>query len=155
MAELIKGRPEVVLEVLMTHFASADLGDQASIDLQLDQLDAAELVLKRAGVAPTLRHAANSAAILASPRARLNLVRPGIALFGVASTPVRATSAEQALEKERAGEALFRRAGELARESLEEPLSDIHASSEFRRHLAGVMVERALAQAFERAGDSR
>jgi CO/xanthine dehydrogenase FAD-binding subunit len=77
-----------------------------------------------------------------------------IALFGVASTPVRATEAEQALEAERPGDALFKRAAELASASLEEPLSDIHASSEFRRHLAGVMVERALAQAFERAGDA-
>lgn len=83
MAELLKARPELVLEGLMTHFASADLGDHASIDEQLDKFQAAEMVLKQAGVVPKLRHAANSAATLASPRARLDLVRPGIALFGV------------------------------------------------------------------------
>lgn len=83
MAELIKVRPELSLEGLMTHFASADVGDQASIDEQLDKFDIAEQVLRRAGLTPKLRHAANSAAILASTRARLDMVRPGIALFGV------------------------------------------------------------------------
>jgi carbon-monoxide dehydrogenase medium subunit len=76
-----------------------------------------------------------------------------IALFGVASTPVRAVSAEQALEGEQPGEALFKRASELGSASLDEPLTDIHASAEFRRHLAGVMVERALTQAYERVGN--
>jgi carbon-monoxide dehydrogenase medium subunit len=74
-----------------------------------------------------------------------------VALIGVASTPLRATGVERGLEGERPGDVLFKRAAEQASESLEEPLSDIHASSEFRRHLAGAMVERALTQAFERA----
>jgi alanine racemase len=35
------------------------------------------------GISPGVRHAANSAALLKLPRARLDWVRPGIALFGV------------------------------------------------------------------------
>jgi alanine racemase len=49
----------------------------------MDLFDQATLALKSLGVDPPLRHAANSAAILQSPRAHLNVVRPGIALFGV------------------------------------------------------------------------
>ncbi|MGC4090609.1 MAG: alanine racemase [Polyangiaceae bacterium] len=83
MGRLLKDRPELVLDGLMTHFASADLGDQASIDAQLDLFDGAEKALAALGLSPRLRHAANSAAVLATSRARLDLVRPGIALFGV------------------------------------------------------------------------
>ena len=41
--------------------------------------------MRAAGVDPGLRHAANSAAVFRSERARLDVVRPGIALFGVTS----------------------------------------------------------------------
>jgi alanine racemase len=67
----------------MTHFASADSGDEESIEVQLDAFDAALESLKKLGLSPRLRHAANSAAVLTSARARLDMVRPGIALFGV------------------------------------------------------------------------
>jgi alanine racemase len=75
--------PEVILDGLMTHFASADSGDEESIEVQLDAFDAALESLKKLGLSPRLRHAANSAAVLTSARARLDMVRPGIALFGV------------------------------------------------------------------------
>jgi alanine racemase len=67
----------------MTHFACADGADPESIDAQLDLFDEATQSLKSLGVDVPLRHAANSAAILQSPRAHLDVVRPGIALFGV------------------------------------------------------------------------
>jgi alanine racemase len=83
LAEALARNPEVRLEGLMTHFASADAGDQPSIDGQLDRFDDATRALERLGFKPALRHAANSAALMRSERARLDLVRPGIALFGV------------------------------------------------------------------------
>jgi len=73
--------PEVRLQGLMTHFACADTGE--GIDDQLDRFEAASASLRAMGLSAELRHAANSAAALSSPRARLDLVRPGIALFGV------------------------------------------------------------------------
>ncbi|MCC6897703.1 MAG: alanine racemase [Polyangiaceae bacterium] len=73
--------PEVRLQGLMTHFACADTGQ--GIDDQLDRFEAASASLRAMGLSAELRHAANSAAALSSPRARLDLVRPGIALFGV------------------------------------------------------------------------
>jgi alanine racemase len=83
MAQALASRREVQVSGLMTHFACADGGDPESINTQLDLFDAATLTLKSLGIAPPLRHAANSAAILQSPRAHLDIVRSGIALFGV------------------------------------------------------------------------
>jgi len=74
--------PEVQLQGLMTHFACADIGE--GVDEQLDRFDVATATLRAMGLSPSMRHAANSAAALSSPRARLDVVRPGIALFGVA-----------------------------------------------------------------------
>jgi alanine racemase len=87
MAGAIQRFPEVRLEGLMTHFACADSLDAESIDHQLDLFDQATASLKSLGLSPALRHAANSAALLKSPRSRLDVVRPGIALFGVPPHP--------------------------------------------------------------------
>jgi carbon-monoxide dehydrogenase medium subunit len=74
-----------------------------------------------------------------------------IALFGVGATAVRASGAEEALRGAEASDAALDAAADVVREEIEEPLTDIHASSEFRRHLARTMVRRALATAVERA----
>jgi alanine racemase len=82
-ADALARHPEVNLQGLMTHFACADTGDDASIEHQLDRFDEATSALKQRGLVASVRHAANSAAILRSPRAALDMVRPGVALFGV------------------------------------------------------------------------
>ena len=74
-----------------------------------------------------------------------------IVLFGVGSKPLRARGAEQIVQGERPGEQLYRRAGQKAGEEIDEPLSDIHASAEYRQHLAGTLTRRALAEAVARA----
>ncbi len=83
MAQVLSRHREVQVSGLMTHFACADGGDPESIDAQLDLFDEATQALKSLGLDVPLRHAANSAAILQSPRSHLDVVRPGIALFGV------------------------------------------------------------------------
>jgi alanine racemase len=75
--------PELRLEGLMTHFAGVDAADTESVEHQLDLFDQALHTLRSHGLSPTIRHAANSAALLKSPRSWLDVVRPGIALFGV------------------------------------------------------------------------
>jgi alanine racemase len=87
LVDAMANRPEVCFEGLMTHFACADSGELATIEAQLDQLDAASATFKARGLLPRVRHAANSAALLRCPRARLDLVRPGIALFGISPQP--------------------------------------------------------------------
>jgi carbon-monoxide dehydrogenase medium subunit len=41
-----------------------------------------------------------------------------------------------------------------AAEEIDEPVADIHASAEYRRHVAGVLTRRALVEATNRAGAS-
>ena len=75
--------PAVRLYGLMTHFACADSDDPHSMFDQRALFDAATTQLTAAGLAPVVRHAANSAAIFAGPDQHLQMVRPGISLFGV------------------------------------------------------------------------
>jgi carbon-monoxide dehydrogenase medium subunit len=75
-----------------------------------------------------------------------------VVLFGVGPTPLRARGAEQVVAGEAPGEAVFVEAGRKAGEELDEPLSDVHASAEYRRHLAQVLTRRGLAEAAGRAG---
>ncbi len=74
-----------------------------------------------------------------------------IALFGVGPIPVRPQAAEQLLLGAKPSEKLFEDVGRRVNEAIEEPLSDLHASADFRRHLAQVLTRRALAEAFARA----
>lgn len=74
-----------------------------------------------------------------------------IVLFGVGATPIRAEKAEQVLVGQKPGEKLLEEAGKKANDDIEDPLSDIHASADYRRHLAQVLTRRGLAAALERA----
>ena len=71
-----------------------------------------------------------------------------LALTGVGPTPVRARAAEERLKGERPGSALFTEAGRLVAREVE-PDSDIHATAEYRRHVAGILTLRALERAAE------
>lgn len=75
-----------------------------------------------------------------------------IVLFGVGAIPIRVGQAEQVVVGEMPGEAVFRRAAEEAAKSIDDPLSDVHASAEYRLHLAEVLTRRALGEAAARAG---
>jgi len=87
LAEAFRRSPAVKLAGLMTHFACADSWNSESMDRQLDLFDEATETLRQHGLEPSVRHAANSSALLKSPRALLDLVRPGIAIFGVEPRP--------------------------------------------------------------------
>ncbi|MBI5238978.1 MAG: alanine racemase [Elusimicrobia bacterium] len=65
-----------------THFSCAET-DRAFTLEQLRRFKRALAGLARIGVSPRLRHAANSAAALRYPAARLDLVRPGLAIYGL------------------------------------------------------------------------
>jgi alanine racemase len=74
---------------LWSHFACADMPGDPSIALQLAAFDEALIVADKAGVrgSHVVRHMANSAAILTLPQARYDMVRPGIATFGLSPVP--------------------------------------------------------------------
>lgn len=78
-----------------------------------------------------------------------------IALFGVADRPLRAQGAEACVVGRPLGDPGVLREAELATADGLEPRTDVHASSRYRRDVAGVLVRRALAQAAARGGGPR
>ncbi len=85
LAGLVAADPALRLEGLWTHLAVADGEAEEDRRFTAEQLSVFEGVLKAteaAGSVPTLRHAANSAGVLAWPAARYDLVRCGITLYG-------------------------------------------------------------------------
>ena len=86
----LKKASHLTFEGFWTHLAVAD-GDGAEdrqfTELQLSRLDGHLADIEAQGVRPALRHAANSAGAIAYPRARLDLVRTGIALYGELPRP--------------------------------------------------------------------
>jgi alanine racemase len=75
--------PGLAVEGLFTHFAASDTADLASAQAQAVSFEAALRALSAAGLRPRWVHAANSAAIWRLPAAAGNLVRSGIALYGL------------------------------------------------------------------------
>jgi aerobic carbon-monoxide dehydrogenase medium subunit len=73
-----------------------------------------------------------------------------IGLTGVGPTPVRADAAERVLAKQRPSDARWREAAEAVRAAIQ-PDGDLHASADYRRHIAGVLTIRALREAHARA----
>jgi carbon-monoxide dehydrogenase medium subunit len=73
-----------------------------------------------------------------------------IALGNAGVTPIRAKSAEAVLVGKKITDALFAEAGEAAANEAD-PVSDIHASEEYRRHLVKVLTKRMAKKAWEQA----
>ncbi|MER7622452.1 alanine racemase [Streptomyces sp. NPDC126503] len=99
VGEALRAQEEGLVRVtgLWSHFACADEPGHPSVAGQLDtfrsMLDHAE----KAGVEPEVRHIANSPATLTLPETHFDLVRPGIAMYGVSPSPELGTSAELGL----------------------------------------------------------
>ncbi|MGE5571675.1 MAG: alanine racemase [Bacteroidota bacterium] len=75
--------PNVEVEGIYTHFASADADDKTFACEQLSRFMGVIEALRTAGVQIQFRHAANSAACVDIPEARLDMVRPGILMYGL------------------------------------------------------------------------
>ena len=72
---------------IWSHFAYADAPGHPTIARQVAGFTDAVEVARRLGVDPPLRHLANSAATLTLPAAHFDLVRPGIAVYGLTPVP--------------------------------------------------------------------
>ena len=75
------GLVEVV--AVWTHFALADAPSSPTIAKQLEVLDESYKYVESRGFKNLMKHAANSAATLTAPNAHFDLVRPGIAVYGI------------------------------------------------------------------------
>ena len=75
------------LEGVWTHFAVADAPDDPFTVEQMRRFDRALVPVRRSGLRFEVVHAANSAGLLAHPDTRRDLVRAGIAVYGVPPSP--------------------------------------------------------------------
>ena len=73
----------VTVEGLLTHFCNAEEVDRPETRRQLAEFAELVAALEAADLRPPLVHAANSAATLTAPAAHFDMVRPGLALYGV------------------------------------------------------------------------
>ncbi|MEK7523650.1 MAG: alanine racemase [Patescibacteria group bacterium] len=86
--DYIKRFPEIVVEGIATHFANIEDIDDTSPhrkypELQLERFQQTVADLAQKGLRIPIRHAANSAATLLFPNTHFELVRPGIAAYGL------------------------------------------------------------------------
>jgi len=87
--QAIAGLAGLEIEGLFTHFATADSADTSYADLQLRRFRDLLGALDTLGLEIPVKHAANSAALIHLPDSHLDLVRPGIATYGLQSSSQR------------------------------------------------------------------
>jgi len=96
VARAVAAAPGLRLAGAMTHFATADDDDPAFLRGQLERFEPWAARIRQEHGDGVLVHAANSAAVLREPEARFDLVRCGIAVYGM--DPFGADPAEHGLE---------------------------------------------------------
>ncbi len=74
--------PGIEVNGMFTHFAASDEADKAYTNMQFERFMKMDKMLKDRGLNIPVRHAANSAAIMDIDSMMLNMVRPGIILYG-------------------------------------------------------------------------
>jgi alanine racemase len=82
-ASVLKTLPGIAVEGIYSHFSEADNPDTGFATLQMRRFGEAIEGLKKAGIEPKYRHIANSGAVLTMPFTGLDMVRPGILLYGL------------------------------------------------------------------------
>ena len=87
VAAAIAASSATALVGVFTHLAVADEPDNPFNTHQLDRFDAVVAALRDSGHRPQFVHAANSSATLALARARYDMVRVGIAIYGIPPGP--------------------------------------------------------------------
>ncbi|MDB6137218.1 MAG: alr [Verrucomicrobiaceae bacterium] len=77
----------VEVEGIYSHFANADAQDLSHARLQLERFQEVLQFYERRSLPTPVRHMANSAGILQLPDSHLDMVRPGIMLYGIYPSP--------------------------------------------------------------------
>ncbi|MGA5099686.1 alanine racemase [Streptomyces lavendulocolor] len=89
VGEALAAQAEGLVKVtgVWSHFACADEPGHPSIGAQLETFHEMLTYAEKEGVDPEVRHMANSPATLTLPETYFDLVRPGIAMYGVSPGP--------------------------------------------------------------------
>ncbi|SDQ84227.1 alanine racemase [Thermostaphylospora chromogena] len=87
LAVQAEGTVEIV--GIWSHMACADIPGHPSIEVQVQRFDEAVTLAEKAGACGShvIRHLANSAATLTLPQTRYDMVRSGIAVYGLSPIP--------------------------------------------------------------------
>ncbi|MEU7300728.1 alanine racemase [Streptomyces sp. NPDC007189] len=96
VAESLRAEAEGLVKVtgLWSHFACADEPGHPSIAAQLDVFRQMLAYAEEHGLRPEVRHIANSPAALTLPESHFDLVRTGIATYGISPSPELGTPAD-------------------------------------------------------------
>src|SRR5688572_8911967 len=99
VAEALRAEAEGLVDItgLWSHFACADEPGHPSIDAQLTRFREMLAYAEGQGVRPEVRHIANSPATLTLPETHFDLVRTGIATYGISPSPELGTAADLGL----------------------------------------------------------
>jgi alanine racemase len=79
---MLRAAKHVKVEGLFSHLASAEVVDSPQVDEQMARFERAAALTQQNGLTPAYLHIANTSAIATRPKAWMNFVRPGIALYG-------------------------------------------------------------------------
>jgi aerobic carbon-monoxide dehydrogenase medium subunit len=140
----VVGLDEFYIGPFMTAVGEGEMLTEVRLPLRRGAGSAHEKVERRAG---DWAIAAASAAVWVDGG---TITDAGVALSAVGPTTVHVSRAEELLRGKAASEELFEQAGEIASEDCA-PLPDGRGPVEYKRHLAGVLVKRALRRAAARA----
>jgi alanine racemase len=88
---VVASSPNLRVEAVYTHFATADNPDHPMFAVQRERFEAVLASLPALGITTPVRHAANSAALLRDERIWYDFVRPGLLLYGVVPPPLAST----------------------------------------------------------------
>ena len=83
--------PDLRLEAVFTHFASADVPESTLLDTQRERCERAAAVVDELAKGRVRRHGCNSAALLRDSRVWYDAVRPGLLLYGIVPPPLATT----------------------------------------------------------------
>ena len=89
LADAVAAQSAGLVEVvgIWSHLAFADDPTHPTVLAQADVFDAAVRLAEQAGAHLEVRHLANSAATVTNPRMHYDLVRPGLAVYGLSPVP--------------------------------------------------------------------
>ncbi|MFD5267152.1 alanine racemase [Streptomyces sp. NPDC058335] len=99
VAEALDAEREGLVRItgLWSHLACADEPGHPSVAAQLARFHEMLAYAEERGVRPEVRHIANSPAALTLPETHFDLIRPGIAMYGVSPSPELGSSADLGL----------------------------------------------------------
>ncbi len=98
LAQTLWDKPEVDLEGIWTHCATADEQLNPFADTQLERFEQFLATTAQHGISPKLTHAANSAVLLTRPHGHLDLVRVGVAVYGI--SPLKSSAPASAADSD-------------------------------------------------------